>query len=79
MSVVPKAEPLAASHATTNPPIPFGETPDKGCPSLSQPHGEQILEQASPSKAWTLFVVAWIAVVAAGAGLVVWAALANPA
>ncbi len=79
MSVVPKAEPEAASNDTTNPAIHFGEIPDKGRQSDNQPQDQQILEHVSPSKAWTLFVVAWIAVVAAAAGLVVWAALANPA
>jgi hypothetical protein len=79
MSVVLKADPEAASNAATNPPIHLGETPDKARQSADQPQGQQILERVSPSKAWTLFVLAWIAVVAAAAGLVVWAALANPA
>jgi len=77
ISDVPKAEPEAASNdATTNPPIHFREIPEER-QQVNQPQGRQILEQTSPTKAWTLFVVAWIAAVAAG--LVVWAALANPA
>ena len=57
MSDVAKAEPEAASNdATTNPPIHFREIPEERQP-VNQPQGRQILEQTSPTKAWTLFVV----------------------
>jgi hypothetical protein len=78
MSVVPKAEPEAVSDATTKPPFPFVLVSDQNRESVDRPQSQPVLEQVSPSKACTLFVVAWIAAIAAVAGLIIWAALANP-
>jgi hypothetical protein len=78
MSVVPKSEPAAVGDATTNPPFPFELVSDNERRSVDRPQSQPVLEQASPSKACTLFVVAWIAAIAAVAGFTLWAALANP-
>jgi hypothetical protein len=78
MSVVPKAKPEAVRDATTNPPLPFELVSDQQRQSVDRPQSPPVLEQVSPSKASTLFVVAWIAAIAAVAGLIIWAALANP-
>jgi hypothetical protein len=79
MSVVPKAEPEAVSNATTSPPLRFDLVSEKGPPSVDRPQSQQVLEQTSPSKADTLFVVAWTAAIVAVAGFIILAALANPA
>ena len=78
MSVVPKAEPEAVSDATTNPPFPFELVSDRERQSVDRPQSQPVLEQVSPNKASTLFVVAWIVAIAAVAGFTLWAALANP-
>jgi|HubBroStandDraft_6_1064221.scaffolds.fasta_scaffold4705170_1 hypothetical protein len=78
MTVVPKAEPEAASNATTNPPIPFELLSDRIRQSVDRPQSQPVLEHVSPSKACTLFVVAWVAAIATAAGFIIWAALANP-
>ena len=79
MSVVPKPEPEVVRDATANPPFPFAPVSDKNCQSVDQPQSQSVLEQVSPSKARTLVVVALIAAIAAVAGVILWAALANPA
>jgi hypothetical protein len=78
MSVVPKAEPEAVSDATTNPSFSLERVSDRKGQSDDRPQSQPVLEQASPSRACTLFVVAWITAIAAVAGFVLWAALANP-
>ena len=75
MSVVPKPEPEAASDATTYPPLSSELPSDRVRQSVDPPQSQSVLEQVSPSKASTLFVVAWIAAVATVAGLVIWASL----
>lgn len=78
MSVVPKAEPEAVSVATTNPPFPFELVSDQKRQSVDRPQNQPVLERVSPNKAGTLFVVAWIVAIAAAAGFILWAAVANP-
>ena len=78
MTVVPRAEPEAASNATTNPPFPFELLSDRRRQSVDRPQIEPVLEHVSPSKACTLFVAAWVAAIATAAGFIIWAALANP-
>ncbi len=75
MSVVPKT----VGGTTSNPPFPFEVISETERQSVDQEQSPPVLEQVSPSKARTLFVVAWIAAVAAAAGLIIFAALANPA
>jgi hypothetical protein len=78
MSVVPEAEPETVSNATTNPPVPFELVSDNEGHSVGRPQSQMVLQQVSPSKARTLFVVACIAAIATVAGLILWAALSNP-
>jgi hypothetical protein len=78
MSVVPTAEPEAVSDATTNPPFPLELVSDNERQSVDRPQSQPVHEQVPPSKARTLFVVAWIAAIAAVAGFALWAALSNP-
>jgi hypothetical protein len=75
MSVVPEVEPEAVSDATTNPPFPSELASDRKRPSVEPLQSQPVLEQVSPSKAATLFVVAWTAAIATVAGLVIWASL----
>jgi hypothetical protein len=78
MSVVPKAEPEAESDATTNPPFPSPLISDRTRQSVDRPQSQPDLEQgSSPSRADTLFVLTWIAAIAAAAGFIIFAALAN--
>ena len=78
MSVVlPKAEREAASDPTTNPPLPFQLASDGKHQSVDRPQSQPDLEQGPPSRADTLFVLTWIAAIAAAAGLIIFAALAN--
>jgi hypothetical protein len=79
MSAVPKTGPETISNATKTPLFKFDVISDKNRQSVDQPQSEPVPDQVAPSKARTLFVVAWIAVIAAVAGSIIWAALANPA
>jgi hypothetical protein len=79
MSVVPKAEPEAMSNATTDAPFRFELVSDKRPESVDRPQSQQVVEQVPPSRAATLFVVAWTAAIAAVAGFIIFAALASPA
>jgi hypothetical protein len=78
MSVVHKAEPEAVRDATTNSPFPLEWVSGRKGQSVDQPQGQPALEQASPTRACALFVIGWIAAIAAVAGFVLWAVLANP-
>jgi hypothetical protein len=73
MSVVPKVEPEALSDATTDPPFPSELASDRKRQSVDPPQSQ--LEQAPPSKASTMFVVALVAAIATVAALVIWASL----
>jgi hypothetical protein len=75
MSAVPKVEPEVLSDATTNRPFPSELTSDRKRQSVDPPQSQPVLEQVSPSKASTMFVVAWVAAIATVAGLVIWASL----
>jgi hypothetical protein len=79
MPVLAKAEQEAMSNATTDPPFRFDLVSDKRPPSVDRPQTQQVLEQVSPSKADTLFVLAWTAAIVAVIGFIIFAALANPA
>jgi hypothetical protein len=79
MSAIPKTEPEPISTAATSPSYKFDLVADKDRRSVRQPQSEPISEQVAPSRASTLFVLLWIAAIAAVAGSIVWAALANPA
>ena len=79
MSVVPKAEPEPISNVTTNQSHRFDRVVEKERRSVDQPQSELLPNLVAPNKAATLFVLGWIAVIAAAAGSVIWAALANPA
>jgi hypothetical protein len=77
MTVVPEAEPEAASNATTNPPFPSELLSDRRRQSVDRPQSQPVLEHGSPSKACTVFVGAWVAGIATVAGFILWAALTN--
>jgi hypothetical protein len=79
MSVVPKTEPEPISNVTTNQSYKFDRVAEKQRRSVDQPQSESVPNLVAPNKAATLFVLGWIAVIAAAAGSVIWAALANPA
>ena len=79
MSAVPKTDPELIGNVTTRRSYRFDLVAGQSRGTVDQPRSESVPDQVAPSKASTLFVLAWIAAIAALAGSIIWAALANPA
>jgi hypothetical protein len=77
MSTIPKTEQEPTNNATTDLSRDFELLANKKYRSADQPQGEPIPDLVAPSRAATFVVAMWIAAIATGAGLVIWAALAN--